>query len=676
MASNLAARAAKLGRKKKKSTTTKNGAATTSTSRSNAALPPSKQQQQRNSSAPSRKQQSSNNNNGGLSFQLPQKPRFQQGHRNALFEQVAPSFNMSQPTSTVSFHSSNVSHQEGACFEPPMSQLTCSQFTHESSGTADSSSSHHNNSSIGPELHQYSASSSSNSSTALRSSSSVFSTGQGRSLFSMATGQPSRFEQEQNSNSNIMMNPPDAPTTSATPRRRTWMGLMATSGAASVLSKSISRGVQQQDAPPPPPSAKRSLVPLQPPGNSETSANTMHDAHVETNTHDLNENQSNEQPNSLITDHFKVVGSNKFQDDDDDKKQDADAAFAEREERLAEKQKDLETLFEQKQQGFQALATDIETKQQDLQKLAAEIETKMQGFDDKVEQETTSALARLNAAASDGVAKITLGVDSFNKLVSSAKESFQSLILQPMAQKLLPSAMTSQRNEDSENQSSQESSSMPSQVLPVPSTVHVTTKTTTKRSASAGKKKNATKTKGAASTRAKKRVEPKAVRQETRTSNRLKKKSKGLSATTPKRAVTRTSKTSCVTPSTKAASSRVVPVSITITRRATTKKRLGATTAEATLRTTRKRSASNESAVQQKRGGKNARKTTSTKGLPSPAVSDSQSSSDSGFISPVLNRRKHSTKTRRTYGGRGSGKKVAVGIACLNDSFDFLSQES
>jgi septal ring factor EnvC (AmiA/AmiB activator) len=114
-----------------------------------------------------------------------------------------------------------------------------------------------------------------------------------------------------------------------------------------------------------------------------------------------------EKPNSLMTDHFeKLVGN----DRDDDKSQDKrDGVFAECEQRLEQKQQALEKLFESKQEGLKALASDIEMQQQDLKKLASDIETKMRGFDDRVQEETTGALARLNAAANDGVDKINRG---------------------------------------------------------------------------------------------------------------------------------------------------------------------------------------------------------------------------------------------------------------------------
>lgn len=679
MASSYA-RAAKLGRSQRKKKTTnaagsKNKSATISTtarsvlattqrghtsshsqypSSDNSAVISQQQQQQQQQL----QQQQSNVFDLGTNIHYPSSSFHQQQGFSAASN--------SQPSSVI-FYSSNTENQENAG-HVGFSQLTCSQSLTNDSRGADSTQ----NSIVAPsELHQNSASSS--NSTSRSSGSFYLRTESNPSLFRMVTGQPSRFD-TMNSSQQQQQQPSSKPH-----RQRSWM--MA-SGVASVLSKAATTHRKSHGAGIP--ATTRSLhdAAVGTSSRQDYSVKILdRDPKPQETTPNSNELQTNETSiNSLITDHFKKIVAKP-----QDKNEPHDNGYAKREEHLVEKQKDMEVLFTTKQQGFEALALDIETKQKGLQKFAAELEEKMRGFDDRVQQETTGALARLNAAANDGVDKINRGMESFHKLFADAKASFKSSV-----QKLLPSVVynqaiattnssqrfasvaSSQKSKDSKK-SDDASSSDPSQVSSVPSTVHVPTATTEH-----GKHQRAPKAK-ASSTTVSKRTKSTSKVVPTRASSRLKKAKPTFS--TPKRSTVRksrsSSKASCVTPSRASHS----PVSISITRRTTTKKRLGAaTTAKTAVESTRTKKRLPDDAPTQQRGRKKARMAStaaSTKRVPSPeAVSDTQSSSEYTFVSPVLkemSKRRKEGKGRRHYGGRrSSGKR----ITSLDDCFDFISQES
>jgi len=576
----------------------------------------------------SRQQQQQQQQRGGTNhFTIGHSNHYQQGLLVAN----------SQP-STVSFRSS-VASQASVGVDVPMSQLTCSQFSNESSASQNS---------IVPELHQHSASSSSSHNTSGRSTSNYMEgSNVAPSLYSMVVGQ------HNGGGGSVQQSLP-----ANTPRRRPWMGSVA-SGVLSMSYRSKARVEHSSES-----SEKRLPLSRAELENDmpSTGAGNVLDHPVkegeEETSIDQDTTKTNEKPNSLITDHFKVVPINVKSED---KGPQQETLLAEHEKRLEQKRLDLEKLFAAKQQGLEALASDIETKICD--------------FDKRLEEETTSALARLNAAASDGVDTIHRGMESFSKLVADAKDSFQS-----MAKKLLSSSDTQRGNSVTSSQESEKSmeesgeeSSIPSQVSSVPSTVRITS-TRTKERVATGKRKNAPKAESSSD----KREEPKAA-PTTRTSKRLKAKTTPA-AMSPKRATSpaRNSKAYCVTPSTKSASRAVQPVSIAVTRRTSTKKRLASTTTADDSTLAKTRSSSHVTTNQAPRGKKKANRA-STASKPSPeTVSDSQSSDESStFVGPELNamgkRRKQAKGVCRVYGARN--QRIRHVNTSLDDCFDFMSSQ-
>ena len=314
--------------------------------------------------------------------------------------------------------------------------------------------------------------------------------------------------------------------------------------------------------------------------------------------------------------------------------------------------------------------------QQETRTFDTHVQQETLEFNDNVQQEMTGALARLNTATIESMDKISRGMESFQQLLLKAKESLKSKYLKPMAEKLLPSSLCSSQSDTTQHQessvlTSQESGvesklsstfGSTSQGSSVPSTIH-TTSTTSRASSTSTRKNSTAKASATANTQKRALAKPATAAIPTRVSKRLK-TTKASDSTSPKRNGTSAAnnKAYCVTPSTRSGSREAVPLSIAVSRRTNTKKRL-TTTTTATAR-----------------GSKKARKTSA---LPKATVSDSQESSSSDetntkFVTPMVREmmRGRTTKPKRAFGKNARLRAQAVATSLVDDFGFMSSQES